>query len=63
MSLFLCYDWLADKGKYLGLITDKHPQKGTGTVTILSVETADTIEEIREWFREESVTRPWETRQ
>ena len=63
-KLYLTYDWNEDHKAYIGVITDKHPQKeDNGVVTVLSVELAGTIEELQHWFKECSKTRPWETRQ
>ena len=61
--LYLTYDWNKDHGAYIGVITDKHPRKGRGRITVLSVEKAATVAEIQAWFEEEERTRPWEIRQ
>ena len=61
--MFLTYDWNEEHNAYIGVITDKHPHKGESPITVLSVEKAPTVREIKLWFKECKKTRPWETRQ
>lgn len=47
----------------LAVVTDGSPQLGHKDVEVLTLETFDTCEQAREWYKEVIVTQPWMTRQ
>jgi hypothetical protein len=48
---------------YIAVITDAHPQRGDGPVTVLTVDVLPSMKAAKAWFRRMQVERPWEPRQ
>lgn len=51
-----------DESKILAVISDGSPQYGHSPVTVLTMDTFDTIDATKSWFVRCKITRPWEPR-
>jgi hypothetical protein len=62
--MHLTIDWNERHQAYIGVITDRDPMLHSSVpVMVLSVEKANTEEQIKTWYEQEKISRPWETRQ
>jgi len=65
MGIHAKYNYLPEKRKWLGVIFEAEsadPDPNRDEIVVLTVETADTVEEIRDWIRRAKETHEWETR-
>ena len=66
MGIFARYSFLPEKRKWLGVVFEAAHENADptyDTITVLTIETADSEQAIRDWIPKALELREWETRQ